>query len=234
MKPLNRHHNIVFAYQGGIYMKRTALLTTSGLLFAGMAFAGGTGMSTSNLPDKGTVTLSGIVDNVSSNKEFTLRDNSGTIDVMITGNESLVLKNGDKVTVTGKVSNGFLGLTGKSIDATQVAVQKDLGSVVSDVVTATTGVSVDAARAASIANLPEEGMVKVSGTVANVISPKIFTLKDNTGVINVNVQSDENVVFSKSSPVTVIGYVDDSMLGKNIRATHVIVTADTPPRAGAL
>jgi len=185
-----------------------------------------------DLPSKGIVSISGTVEKVDSSQKFTLRDSSGVISVSMPAKQSLVLKDGEGVSVIGTVNNGFLGLTAKTIDATDVQVHKDLGTAVSDAITQTTGISLDQAKTEQINTLPKQGMVKLSGTVQHVQDAKNFTLKDATGTIHVNVQSNENVVLVKNAEVTVIGYVHDGILGKNIRATHVMVTASTSPQAG--
>ncbi len=185
--------------------------------------------SISTLPDKGSATLTGTVEKIDGPREFTLRDDSGDIKVRLTTNESFVFKPGDTVSVTGTVEEPFFGLGGKRIDASYVHVQKTLGSALSDTVTNTTGISMDQATPAQINSLPDQGMVKVTGAVDNVVNAKDFILKDPTGSIDVNIQSDENVALARGADVTVVGYVAKSPLGnKSIRATHVMVTSNTP------
>jgi len=69
------------------------------------------------LPDKGMVKVEGTVDSVSSEKKFTLRDSTGTVDVALKSEQSASLQKGASVTVFGYVNNGMLS---KSIDATKI------------------------------------------------------------------------------------------------------------------
>jgi uncharacterized protein YdeI (BOF family) len=198
-------------------------------LFAGDASADDKATPIGSLPDKGTVTLSGSVQKVDSEREFTLQDNTGSIDVSLTSGQSVVLKPGDKVSVTGTVNNRLFGLMGKSIDASSVNVHKDLASVLSNAVTDATGISLDKAQPRQISNLSDQGIVKLTGTVDNVVNAKNFTLRDNTGKIDVSIQSSDNVLLTKGAGVTVIGYINHDALGKSIHATHVFLTADSTP-----
>ena len=89
------------------------------------------------------------------------------------------------------------------------------------------------AEATQIKALPSQGMVQLNGTVDKVKNEKSFVLRDKTGRIDVNVQSDENVALIKGAQVTVVGYVNTNLFGKRLRATHVIVTADSNTAAKA-
>jgi uncharacterized protein YdeI (BOF family) len=176
------------------------------------------------LGDNSYVTISGVVDSVDNEREFTVRDASGTIDVDLAAKQSVVLKKGQHVTVSGIVDNdmGFV-----DVDATNVYVHKGLNKTVSDAVKSIPGISTSDAQAFNIKSLPNQGIVKISGTVTDVDNEKEFTLKDKTGSIDVDVASDENVILRKGAEVTVIGMVDSGVLGKDINATNVIVIADT-------
>jgi uncharacterized protein YdeI (BOF family) len=201
-------HSILYA------VGAAALLSTSALA---------AGISIKTLPDEGQVTLKGTVDKVNSEREFTLRDSSGTINVDIESSQSVVLKEGDEVTVSGKVDKD---ITGKDINASNVQVNKGLAQGLKDTVKGIPGVSTTAASAFNIKNLPDNGMVKITGTVTDVSGEKEFTLKDDTGSIDVDVESSQNAALAEGARVTVIGNVDKGMLGKNINATEVIVIAD--------
>ena len=62
-------------------MKRIILMATTTLFFTGAALADNNGgLPIRNLPDKGRVTVSGTVETVKSEREFVLRDNSGSVD----------------------------------------------------------------------------------------------------------------------------------------------------------
>jgi len=186
------------------------------------------------MPDSGTVVVSGTVEKISNEREFTLRDNSGTVRVKIDDEESVVLKQGDSVTVSGMVEKPLWGLLGKDINATNVQVYKDLPTALSDAVTKVTGLSLSKAEVVQISKLPKKGMVQVTGTVDKISDPKNFILKDATGAINVNIQSEENVLLTKDAEVTVTGYVNNGVLGKKLRATHVILVSNAPADTGHL
>jgi uncharacterized protein YdeI (BOF family) len=207
-----------------------SILLISSTLIASSAFAVET-TPVSRLPNKGLFTLSGTVDQVKDTNEFVLRDDSGSIDVKVPASESVVIKKGDNVTVTGNVESGLWGLLGKNIQATNVEVKKDLTSAISDAVTQATGLSVDKAETASINTLPEEGMVKLTGTVDQVQSEKDFVLKDPTGSVAVNIQSDDNLVLAPGTEVSVIGYVSNTNLGKEVNATRVFLMSDASTTA---
>ncbi|MFO1241582.1 MAG: NirD/YgiW/YdeI family stress tolerance protein [Rickettsiales bacterium] len=199
-----------------------ALLSTSALAAT---------VSIKQLPDSGNVTIAGTVSNVKNEREFTLRDETGTIDVNIKSGQSVVLKEGAKVSVDGTVDKGILG---KDINATNVTVDKSMSENVTEGIEKNTNLSMEGAQATTIAQLPKEGKVKLSGTVTDVDNEKEFTLKDSTGSIDVDLdQTAEAAALKEGSEVTVIGYVDDGMTGKDINATKVMVISDTAPSAGS-
>lgn len=172
--------------------------------------------------------LTGTVDSVNNAREFTLRDNSGTIDIDIISNDSVVLKKGDSVTVSGTVDKDLFDT---DIKATQVAVNKSMGKAIGDAIEGNTSLSLEGATSYKINSLPAQGLVKVSGTVSKVDSEKEFTLNDGTGKINIDIQSSETAAIMKGSEVTVIGYVDKGLLGTDINAHKVLVVADATPMA---
>lgn len=182
------------------------------------------------LPDSGTVTLSGTVSKVKNEKEFTLRDSSGTVDVNIENGQSVVLKEGAKVSVNGTVDKGILG---KDINASSVTVDKSMSEAVSEGIEKNTSMSMEGAQNFTISQLPKEGKVKISGTVTDVDNEKEFTLKDASGSIDVDLdESAESAALKQGAEVTVIGYVDNGMTGKDINATKVMVINEASPAAG--
>jgi len=213
-------------------LHKILLVSGTTLFFAGTALAADTGIAIRNLPDKGAVTVSGTVEQVKNEREFTLRDTSGAVDVKLASDQSAVLKQGDNVTVTGAMETPWWGLAGKDIAASNVRVHKDLGTALSDAVTKTTGITMDKAEVVRIGALPAEGEVRITGVVDQVGNEKNFTVKDATGKVDVSMRSDESVVLAKGAEVTVVGYVKSGMLGKKVDATHVIVLSDVAPAAG--
>jgi len=169
------------------------------------------------------VALTGTVDNVRNERKFTLRDKTGAINVDIISNQSEVLKKGDTVTVSGTVDKQLFR---SDIDATDIQVNKNIAEAVGDMIEGHTAFSFEGATPHTIANLPKEGLVKVSGVVTDVDSEKKFTLTDDTGIIEVDMAASETAVLTEGAKVTVIGYVDNGFLGKDINAGKIVVLAD--------
>lgn len=73
-----------------------------------------------------------------------------------------------------------------------------------------------------IANTPDKegAMVKLTGTVDDV-DGKSFRLYDKTGDITVRATSQSSVP-AMGSKVIVVGQVDDELIGKKIRAQHIM------------
>ncbi|MEJ0062675.1 MAG: NirD/YgiW/YdeI family stress tolerance protein [Alphaproteobacteria bacterium] len=176
------------------------------------------------------ITIEGNVEKVSGERKFVLRDKSGLIDVEIENNQSSVMKQGDSVTVTGMVHKGMLGTT---IQASRVDVKQGMAQGLSDAIDSATDGATTKAQTVTVQTLPRTGMVRLLGTVDSVGNEKNFTLKDQTGRVNVKITSEEAAVLTQGAEVTVIGYVDTGLFSKNINATHVITRADAALSAGA-
>ena len=202
-------------------MKRHAALTITTLIAFASTSALASVSNVKRLEDGSSVTISGTVADVKNAQEFTLRDASGTITVDIGAAKSVVLEKGENVTVTGALKKGFLGL-GTEINASNVKVNKPLAEKVSDAVEGNTPISFEGASAYKINSLPKDGLIKLSGTVGDVSNEKHFTLKDDTGSINVTIESPESAVVSAGANVTVIGYLDNGNQSL-INAKKVIV-----------
>ena len=175
------------------------------------------------MSDDSYVTITGFVESVDNEREFTLRDASGTISVDLAPNQSIVLEKGQQVTVSGTIDNdlGFV-----DVNAQNVYVHKGFTKNIGDAMKSIPGVSTSDAQAFNIKDLPDQGMVKITGTVSDVSNEKEFTLRDDTGTINVDIESNERAALTKGAEVTVIGKVDSGLLSKDIKASKVIVTAD--------
>lgn len=174
-----------------------------------------------NLADKSRVTLEGKVESIQDSHNFTLNDGSGSLKVQMGENESIVLKKDNRVTVTGDIDKSA---SGTSVKARTVTVNKDIVQAVEDAVEGNTDMSFQGAKTYSIRNLPDQGLVKVSGTVTKVVNAKEFSMKDGTDTINVDIESGEVASLAKGAHVTVIGNVDKGVFGKDINATKIIVT----------
>lgn len=205
-------------------LSKTFALTGLAALFSTTAFGAIDTIKT--MKSGSTVSIDGNVESIKNEREFTLRDKTGTINVDIESNQSVVLKQGDNVTVNGKLDKNVLGA---DINATTVTVNKNVAQAVGDAIEGRTGLSLEGATAYTINNLPKEGLVKISGKVSDVDNEKKFTVKDATGSIKVQVESAETAALTEGAEVTVIGYVDNGLLGKDINAHKVLVVADASP-----
>ncbi|MGB1539430.1 MAG: hypothetical protein ACPG80_00575 [Rickettsiales bacterium] len=100
-----------------------AMATLSTLLVSGTAMAGthsATALGIKDLPNQGSVTISGTVDSIQNSQEFILRDSEGnTIDVDTSAKISL--REGDRVQVNGVLDDELLGM-GREIDSASVTV----------------------------------------------------------------------------------------------------------------
>lgn len=206
---------------------RTIAIAGLAALISNSALAAGT-IAIKDLPKGGNVTLSGTVDKIDNEREFVLRDSTGTIDVDIASNQSVVLEKGAQVTVNGVVDKGFFGT---DINAATVTVHKGLAETIGEAIEGNTNISMEGATAVTIRNLPEQGIVKLSGIVTKVDNEKEFTLKDETGSINIDIESNEAAAVTKGAHVTVIGYVDNGVMGKDINARKVLIVSNATPVA---
>jgi uncharacterized protein YdeI (BOF family) len=197
----------------------TALLSTPSLAAAAT--------SVKNMPDGSHLTVSGVVEEFDSEHAFMLRDSSGFVKVDLSSAKPMVLKNGEKVTVTGVVNQTILGV---DIVASRVSEDKGVGEKVGEAINSVTGQDAAGdAQAVSIRSLPKSGLVKINGIVDSVDSEKNFKLKDSTGHIDVTIKSGESASLNKGTPVTVIGYVDNGLLEQSINATEVDVRSNGAP-----
>jgi len=74
-----------------------------------------------DLPDGGIITISGTIERIRNNHEFTLRDNTGVITVEVGPSQSMKLQEGAVATVAGTVEKGLLStnLSASSINLEQ-------------------------------------------------------------------------------------------------------------------
>lgn len=193
----------------------TTVLSLSGTALADIE-------SVKELDDGKMITLEGTVDGVNSEREFILRDASGTIKVDIDSTQSVVLTKGQKVSVTGVLDKDLL--TGSDINAREVVVHKDAVGILEDAIEGHTDISLQGATTYQIGDLPENGHVKVHGKILDVDSEKEFTLEDSTGKIDVELRSAENAVVTEGAQVTVVGDLADS--GERIDANRVWVSSN--------
>jgi uncharacterized protein YdeI (BOF family) len=80
-----------------------------------------TKFSVRELPEAGKVMVVGTVQMVKDERNFVLKDTSGTVDVEISFEDGPVLIRGDKVIVTGTMDTDSRG---KEIDATSIAMNQ--------------------------------------------------------------------------------------------------------------
>lgn len=204
-------------------MKRIGFLTVAGAVALLSTSALAASVTIKDLPDEGTVMLKGVVKSVENEREFTLQDETGSINVDIASGQSVVLKAGDQVAITGTVDKD---ITGTDIKASHVDVRKGFVEGMSDATKAVPGVSTTDAQAYTIGSLPKDGLVKVTGLVTEVDNEQEFTLKDDTGSIAVDVKSSEKAALTEGAKVTVIGLIDSGLMTKHLQAHRVFVVAD--------
>lgn len=204
-------------------MKMTKTLTALGIatLTATSALAATTEIK--SLPKSGNVTLEGVVESVQNEREFTLRDNTGKIGIDMPKNQSVVLKVGSRVTVSGEIDRDIAGV---DINANRVDVHNGLAQAISDNIEGGNDMSLQGATAYEIKSLPDSGLVKVTGMVSDVDDERNFTVKDTTGKIDVKLTSAQTAALTEGARVTVIGRVDKGLTGKDLEASQVIVLAN--------
>lgn len=210
------------------FMKATIIAGIVALSAAPALAAVTSAAAIKNLPDGGGVTLNGTVEDFDSEHFFTLRDSTGTVKIDLSAAKSVVLTNGERVTVAGTIRNR--GILGTSISARTVSEDKGVGQRIGEAIDSATGEDAAGyARTANIVSLPKSGLVKINGTVDSVDSEKKFTLKDQTGHIDIAIKPGMSASLNKGTEVTVVGYVNNGMLGKSIEATEVDVVASSMP-----
>jgi uncharacterized protein YdeI (BOF family) len=62
--------------------------------------------------------------------------------------------------------------------------------------------------------------------VIDIDNEKEFTLRDETGSINIDIVSAQNAALTEGAEVTVIGNVNNGMLGKSIDAKEVLIVSN--------
>ena len=95
-----------------------AIIFISSVMLSTMSNAVGT--TVNNLPKKGEVSVSGIVEKVEDDRRFILRDSTGTIDIAVENEALAIPKQGDNVIVTGMIEKRAWGLLGKEIKASSI------------------------------------------------------------------------------------------------------------------
>ena len=216
--------------------KSTTALVTAGFLFAasGAAVAGDKVLSKiAQLPEKGNVMITATVDDVDSNTEFTIRDDSGeTIDVESV--TQLTIREGDLVKIVGVMDDELAGI-GREIDATSVTVV----DAADEMATATEGATLEASldKTVEFASsetefdtvdaLPDEGMVTISGTVEEVdIEDNSFKLRDRSGE-SIDIHPTKPLTVKAGQKVKVTGVMDDEALGLGEQIVSAKVTIMT-------
>lgn len=202
-----------------------AAASVAAILLSTTVLAAEASPTAANLKNGDAISLSGTVEKVKNEREFVLRSSAGEkLAVEIESSQSVVLEKGQNVSLSGTVDKGLLGT---EIKATQVSPFKSTAKKVGEALEEATGVSVETATAYDLRNLPDTGLVQISGTVTAVENEKEFTLKDQTGrSIDVAIGSSEAAALHEGAEVNVTGYVEKSLLGKDINATKVDVLAD--------
>ncbi len=205
---------------------KTVIIASIATLFSAAALAS-TAVSVKDLPKGSYVTLNGTVEDFDSEHTFMLRDPSGSIKIDLSSANSVALKEGEKVSITGTVNQTILGT---DVVATSVTEDKGVGQQVGEAIDSVTGQNAaGSARTVTIQTMPDTGFVKLNGIVESVESEKKFTLKDAYGKIDINITSSTSASLNKGTEVTVIGYVEKAILGKHINATEVDIRSSGTP-----
>jgi uncharacterized protein YdeI (BOF family) len=222
--------------------KLTVLSTTAMLAVSTQSIADSNDLSVSintnsdsviieNLPDQGDITISGTVERVIDQNKMIISDRTGdTIDVNT--NQPIDIKMGETVTVKGNLDSEIAGIGKQIVDATITEIGLDLDSTAGSDVSLSADMGsygdeskdspIETMEISKIQNMPEQGMVEISGTVASVQGDGSFILKDNVGQ-KVEVDLVRNEDLSKGDKVAVTGQVmSNSLNGKaEIRAKDV-------------
>ncbi len=165
--------------------------------------------------------ITGTVTSVKNPRAFILENDHGRLEVLVENSQSVVLKEGDQVTVTGALDKSWLGT---KLHARQITVQKGIVQTLSDAVKGAPGLPTSNAQPYDIGRLPASGKVKLTGTVTAVRSDTSFMLEDATGRIHIDVASAERAAITPGARVSVIGKVNNSLLhGRQVKAYSIIV-----------
>lgn len=210
-------------------LKKLSILATVAIIsFSAESFAESKGLSLSlnadstlitNLPKSGQVTISGVVTQLNGNRKFTLADSAGkTIDVNTA--DIIDIKKGDTVSVNGTLDSEFAGF-GKEINNATIGHGINLDSTRGDDLSFIAPASKKSNSA--IENLPDRGMVEVSGIVSDVDGDKKFILTDSTGK-TIDVHTKNDLKIKEGDSVKVIGEIESEALGvgEEIKASKVI------------
>lgn len=149
-------------------------------------------LQTEQTANNGRVKLTGTIDNIYSNRNFTLRDHRGNT-IQVRSDRRMELREGDRVQIIGRVA------------ATDVKV---LNRDASD------DMSGGARQYSSIEELPAEGRVTLVGIVTDDVqsgdrSLVIRDMNDDT----IDVHFDTNLQLREGSTVRVTGEIEDEALG---------------------
>lgn len=182
-----------------------------------------------DLPTKGSATVSGIVQKINNDNKLTIADSNGsTIDVNT--KEKIDVQEGDIITASGTLDSEFIGMGKEINNATISRAGLDLDSTRGHDISLSVGVDDEPApdsyqpkEVSSIKELPDEGMVKITGTVYSIDNKDSFTLKDGSGE-TVNIHGEENLSLKKGDKVTITGEVKGELagIGEKIQAKEIM------------
>lgn len=215
----------------------TALVSVGLMLASASAFAGGhTGaegakkpMTTYQsstidaLPDEGRVSISGKVEDLDGDNEFSLQDSKGN-SIRVESDRDLMLREGDRVKVIGMMDRGFLSI-GSEIDAINITVleratastekksDKDYRTTIHYPFDNNDDYDWKGEEYGAIDKLPDSGYVALSGTVENVfLNDQVLIVKDSTGD-TIDVHTAGRFDVKKGDTVVVKGRMVDEFAG---------------------
>lgn len=149
-------------------------------------------LQTEQTANNGRVKLTGTIDNIYSNRNFTLRDHRGNT-IQVRSDRRMELREGDRVQIIGRVA------------ATDVKV---LNRDASD------DMNGGARQYSSIEELPAEGRVTLVGIVTDDVQSgdRSLVIRD-TNDDTIDVHFDTNLQLREGSTVRVTGEIEDEALG---------------------
>ena len=215
----------------------TALVSVGIMLASASAFAGGhTGAADTKkpvttyqsvtidaLPDEGRVSISGLVEDLDGDNEFSLQDSKGE-SIRVESDRDLMLREGDRVKVIGIMDRGFLSI-GSEIDAINITVlqratastkqkdDKDYRTTIHYPFDDNVDYDWKGEEYGAIDKLPDSGDVSLTATVENVfLDDQVLIVKDSTGdTIDVHTMGRFDV--KKGDTVVVRGRMVDEFAG---------------------
>lgn len=188
-----------------------------------------------------------ITVNVPEGTDVTITKGDGiTVTGVVDKSSETTIINATSVSAAATAGEAVTNTAGKAAAAVSNAAEKATDSVgdMADSIVSSFNDSVkenmedtegtEEAQATDIKNLPDEGLVQLTGTVKKVDGKTDFTLADATGEIEIDIAKETFVeAITEGARVSVIGYVDKGLLfGTDIDAVKVSIVDGADAKAG--